>query len=541
MGPYREKEYPLFLIVAVLLVVLAAIYWPWISPARELFRQEGLYAVMAEEFKFSSFLVTAHQVGIRNAYPLFPAAARGIQLFTHWPLEAILRGISVAGLLATALVAFSAAASIRDRKAGLVAASVVLTPLIALEKGALGTPVSTSAFLLLSAQMVLFYYGVRRSDWSRGWLLSLAIMTIAFWCGGFRVLFFFFFPMIFFRRPLSGTAKFRKVGFALGLLLLGAAIAAWIASFVSAYNQIPLDYSGLTRSVGKDFLENLWSFPLTLPIRLLPWSLIAWLPFCVALQALDRTPVFGAYLRTLLLSTLLLLWILPECDTQEIFYALGPLAILVGSTYELGMRRYGERVRRFLALGDYLPLVITVVLLVFWYGSAELIGRFASIASGLGFRSEKLLFILLAVTALAGLFYIFGRRRQPVYLSIWALVVFAGVIHSGISAHYEMQEQAKRQFGAAIAVALADEHPQILYKSGIQDLYSPLYYAHVPVAKLTNLAALPAEEPRVYLLSDTFPLKSDRIWVNLLPGDFTYHGHPLGLWRGTAAEKTSEE
>ena len=51
MGPYREKEYPLFLIVAVLLVVLAAIYWPWISPARELFRQEGFFAAIAADFE----------------------------------------------------------------------------------------------------------------------------------------------------------------------------------------------------------------------------------------------------------------------------------------------------------------------------------------------------------------------------------------------------------------------------------------------------------------------------------------------------------
>lgn len=542
MGLYREKEYPLWLVCGVLIAVLALIYWPWISPARELFRQEGMYAVMAAEFDYSSFLITAHNVGIRNAYPLFPALARTIQLFTGAEMELILRGISVAMLLATALVAFSAAASVYGRKAGLVAASIVMTSLIALEKGAFGTPVSTSAFLLLSAQMVLFYYGVRRSDWSRAWLLSLAIMVFAFWCGGFRVLIFFFFPMIFFRRPLSGTAKFRKSGFVIGMILLGATIAAWAWSFLRVYNQIPFNYSGWNQNVLDEALENLWQFPLYLPLYLLPWSIIAWLPFCVALQALDRTPIFGSYLRTLFLSTLLLLWLLPDGDRQELFYALGPLAILVGSTYELGMRRYGGRVRNFLALGDYVPLVIAGVVLLVWFAPQDVIEIFASFQNGMNFRSDTLLGILLAAMMLVvGVFYIFGRKRLPVYLLLWVLFVCAGVIHSGIAAHHEMQEQDKRKFGAEIAAVLAPYQPKVLYKIGIRDLYAPLYYTQLPVKKLTKLDDLPDDEPAVYLLGEKFPFKNDRVWVNLLHAGYRYQKHHLGLWRGTLVEENQNE
>ena len=83
-----------------------------------------------------------------------------------------------------------------------------------------------------------------------------------------------------------------------------------------------------------DYWQEALTFPLMLPVRLLPWSIIAWLPFCVALQTTDQTPIFSRYLRTLTLSTLLLLWLMPAHDARELLYLLGPLAIQTGLFYD---------------------------------------------------------------------------------------------------------------------------------------------------------------------------------------------------------------
>ena len=546
MGIYKEKEHFFLPPLLLLLAVAAAIYLPWISPVRELFRQEGFYAVMAQEFDISKGLVTAHQVGIKNGYPLFPAVAGTLVRLTGLPVEMVMRLISVVMLFATAAVAFTGAATNRDRRAGVVAAAVFLTSLISLEKGAFGTPATTNAFFLLSAQMLFFYFGVKHGSWNKAWLFSLFFIALAFLSGGFRMLLFFFFPMIFFRRPFSGSIKMSRPGFIAGMFLLVLAVAAWGVPYLLAYEQMPLDYSWWSYGTLGEMAKNLWDFPLMLPVRLLPWSLIAWLPFCAALQNIDKTPVFGTYLRTLLVPTLLILWLLPEYDSPELFYALGPLAVLCGVFYDTGVRRYGGRIRNMLILGEYVALGTVLIVALIWLAPEKYLLMFGSFSNSFSFR-EVPTFILTAIVSLAGavvcyLIIRFGRRKIPVYLLLLCLSVCAGIFHSGIIVRYKMQSSSKRTLGADIAAAVKGHEPGKLYKSDISDLYAPLFYSGMQVVKLSSLNDLPENEEVVYVLGSGFPIDSSRVWTGLLPADYKYNNYPLGLWKGVLVKmKTFDE
>lgn len=106
---------------------------------------------------------------------------------------------------------------------------------------------------------------------------------------------------------------------------------------------VPLESLWWAENSFLEYLLKLLCFPVEFAVRLLPWTLIAWVPFCVALQALDETPIFSRYLRTLTIATFGLLWLLPDNDPRDFLFLLGPLSILVGINYELAMRRYGIR------------------------------------------------------------------------------------------------------------------------------------------------------------------------------------------------------
>ncbi len=536
MGIYTEKNIPRWAGVMILIAAFLALYQPWQLTLREFFGLEGLYAVEASELDPTLSIVTAHGVAIQNTFPLFPAlAALVVELFGV-PMELALRGLSLLMLAATAVIVYIAAASERSSRAGLVAAAMYISTFLALEKAGDGYPATMSAFFLLAAQLTFFQFGVRRVNWNAAWVVSLLLLALGFYSGGFLVILYFVFPMLFFRRPLSVKSKFRKPGFIVGLVLIGAAILAWGIPYWVMSHRIPFQYVSWTEATLGGYLKDLLLFPLMLPLRLLPWAVIGWIPFCVALQALDTTPILSRYLRTLALSTLALLWLLPGGEPREILFLLGPLSILVGINYELGMRRYGLKVRKVLVLGEYFAVAAAVAIGVVCFAPGEWLETVISISNSLAFRDSGYFRIS---AALAGVIVVMitvllsrGRLFLPIWLFLLLVTVAGGVFYGSVMLPYRAQERNKREFGAMIAAALARETPGRLYKSNILDLYGEIYYAGVGARKIQTLEELPADEPVVYLLSTEFPLFPDRNWTNLLAPGYTYRSHRLALWKG---------
>lgn len=540
MGPYREIRHAFWWSLLLLLAVAALIHLPWVFSGRELFRQEGLYAVEATEYNIADGVVTAHGVALKNGFPLYPAVCHYAEKWIPLPLETTMRLISIAMFLLTATGVFFGAKSGRNAHAGIVAAAIYLTSFVTMEKAWEGNPVTISAFFLLLAQLFFFYYGIRRSDWNKAWISAGILMGLGFLSGGFRLLLFFVLPMFFFRRPLSMKSKFHHPGFVFGIILFGIAFAAWAVPLAVAYHQIPLDYQFWSRS-SAEFWYNIVSFPFKFLIQLLPWTLIIWLPFCPALRDTDATPIYDRYLRTLVLPAFAIIWLAPEFDAREVLYLLGPLAILCGNAYELGMRRYGLKIKKLLLVCEYAAGTTIILMTLMLFAPEWLLGYFGEIGRSLKFRDapefQHIQIICYALAFLLLLAIRIERCRDSVARTLLLTSAVIGVYYSGIYLRYHEQGGEKRIFGDIIASALENQPRGTLYKANIADLYGPLYYAHVPVVKLPAPENLPNDEEVVYLLGESFPLHSDRSWRNLLPPGYTYQGHALGLWMGTRNEK----
>lgn len=545
MGIYTEKPISRWWGVLILLVVFLAVHEPWLLGMRELFRQEGFYAVQAAEFQPSSTLVTAHGVAVQDAFPLYPALSGLLMRGCGIPVEIALRAVSLLMLAAGAVLTYFAAASERSCRAGLVAAGMYISTFLVLEKAGDGTPATCNAFFLLAAQLLFFQYGIRRTNWNAAWISSLALLGFGFFSGGFRVLLYFVFPMFFFRRPLSVKSKFRKPGFAVGVALVAICILAWCIPYLGMMHRIPLFHIRFEDFSFYSWLKEVALFPLMLPLRLLPWSLIAWIPFCVALQALDSTPILSRYLRTLVFASLALLWLLPDGNPTELLYLLGPLSILVGINYELGMRRYGFKIRKALVLCGYFTVIAALSIVLVCFVPQEWVAPFLSVSKSLDFAGSKGYRLMAAVAALLlfGIAWSLHRGRQvkPVWLMLLATSAAAGIFCGAVLTPYRAQANDKREFGAVFRKALRGEPATKLYKGNILDLYGELCYVGLPVVKIQELDELPLNDRVVYLVDTEFPQYPERSWSNLLPPDFRYRGHRICIWKGVLRQPEGEE
>ena len=284
MGLYKETVLKKSVAAAVLCIAFLVIYLPWFSGNRELFREESLFAVETVEIGRNIFQVTAHGAPVLTAAPLFPAVCKFVWKTTGLPLEFVMRSISMLMLACGGMLVYFAAASQREPKAGWVASAFYLTSLIALEKAVDGNPATMSAFFLFAAQLIFFYYGIRRSNWNKAWIFSAISLALSFLSGGITMLIFFIAPMFFFRRPLSVKSKFSVPGFAVAVLLLAGVVALWtLPQFARSGETLYDIWLDSVLFYKRKYFLDLLEFPLMLPLRLMPWTLIAWLPFCVAL------------------------------------------------------------------------------------------------------------------------------------------------------------------------------------------------------------------------------------------------------------------
>jgi hypothetical protein len=272
----------------------------------------------------------------------------------------------------------------------------------------------------------------------------------------------------------------------------------------------------------------------------MPWSIILWLPFCVALQVISPSQIYSRYLRTLALSTILLLWIAPGHDSRELFYLAGPLAIQTGMFYELGMRRYGNRIRHFLLLGEAVCLLIIAAFAAVIFLPQEIIGSVISISSSLTFRNADNYNLIISSALLScivlGFCFYFGRRSAPVWLLLVTLAVMTGIFSGSVTAPYQAQENRKRKLGSDIRAALAKENAKHIYKCDIRGFYGGLFYTGLPVYQLNSVTELPEEATTVYLVSTEFPQTTDRSWSNLLAPNYTYQNQKISLWKGVLRE-----
>ena len=538
---YRESTIPPWAGFLIIGITFLTIYGIWVFFPRELFRQECFYAAQAFEYTLKHPMVTIHETPVRNAYPIYPALCAFLYRCLGLPMETALRLVTVFFIAAGTLLVYFSAALGNGKRAGMVGAAMYCSTLLFLDKGVTGAPHAMSAFWLLAAQMSFFYFGLRRGKWNLAWPLCAVLLMTGFFSGGFLVLALFFIPMFFMRRLIAGRSKYRNVGFAAAVMIVllggvGRLAVQWTLERTTGGTMFFKDF------MDPDFLGEFLLYWVKLPVRLLPWSFIAWIPFCVALQRLDNKPLFSKYLRIAFFVTAVVLWLIPKNDSRELFYLTGNLAILCGVYYELGMRRFGERLRRLAPVAEYGALAVALMLAVGFWGGENLLSRCFSLGLSLKFRQapDMIWFVgpaIVFVLVLGGVLR-WMRRKMPVWIVLLSLTLMAGCFYGVIMLRYQAQDKAKGDFGRMIRKTLLENSGKdgknlILYKTGTAPLYGELFYAGARIIELPSADQLPDNTSAdIYLISSSFPQNPKWSWSNLLPENFTYQERRIMLWRG---------
>ena len=510
-------------------VIFLLIYLPWITPACELFRHEGLYAACAGEYT-PGLYVTAHGVVQSKVFPLYPMTVALLQkIFSDLPVETALRIVSITMMAAWAFLASAAVARRRNIRCALVTFCCCTGTLLTMEKGINGGAETMTAFFLLAAQLSFFHFGSRKANWDSAWIWSAVFLVFAFLCGGLTAIIFFVFPMFFFRRPLSLRSKFNTPGFPAGVVVVSLFVILWAVPLGLALRET-------TQSVWEDFSMNyfkeLLTFPFLFPCRMLPWFVLGWMPFCVALQATDPTPVFSRYLRTLFFSSLFLLWFMPSRVSARCVFVIAPLAMMTGLYYEAGIRCYGRSLRKLLVAGEIFLTGLFVAAVSFCLLPGDMLSLFGN-AAKMSFRTNsRYLWIMAGVSVLlAGLAAVFhfGRRKLPVWILVLMISGGLTLFYTSVMLPYRMQKQELRQLAGDINNALAKEkNADVLYKYELDGLYGGLFYTGRKIRKWQSAEWLRDQET-VYLISAGIPRDTRRIWSST---PLLFRNTPLSLWKG---------
>jgi len=395
----------------------------------------------------------------------------------------------------------------------------------------------------MSGWLTWFSLGVGRGKWNLAWILGFLFCGLAFYTQGFMAILYFVFPLIFMRRPMTIWPKLKKPGFPIGLFILLLFILLWWLPHLIFAGDVeirPLVFEGEDIL---DYLQHLVFFPIVIVIRFLPWSVLAWVPFCVAFIPLDKSPIFGRFLRTLFFATFFALWFMPNFDARNIILLVPPVAILIGTNYGLFIRRYGRYFPKFYPYLGWMSILCGGVIMGFYFAPEEWVIPFASFIRGIEFR--ELAFYQINSYACAGLMFLIGlillfyRKIQ-----IWIVILFFGLTMGlfmwNVIIPYKAQAHGKQILGGRLREILRKEKipaDEIIYKSAIKDLYGECYYMGYQVKKIYTLKELPKEKDVIYLISTDYPQEPSREWTNLLTEIKQYRGRPIGLRRGVLKKR----
>jgi len=524
--------------VLFLLVFFLLIFQPWTMGLRDLNSGEGLLAAQVLEMDPSMPAAVAHGQLHNDSFPLFPYLVRAVYRSGFFSMAESLRFLSLASLLACSALIFICARHAGSFKSGAVAAAIYFSSCLAIEKGIFGLPCHMTVFFVLSAKMSWFFCGVRLGRWNLAWILSAIFLSAGFYCAGPYSFVFFVFPLLFLRRPLSVVPKLPRWGFALGLAIVAGTILSWALPYLVLGKDVPILTAKIITVSWIGYGTQLLTMPWAFALRIMPWALIAWMPFCPALSPLDETPIFSRYLRTICTVSFVIVWFNPLTNATDFFFIAAPLALLTGRWYEVAARRYSVQMRKLLALSVWGTAVIGAVILLFALLPDPFLPNLISIPPA-PFKNDP--GYLAGVISVGNLLLMLAfwvqirRKKAQIWLMLVPFSLGLGAFFWAILCPYRIADTDRSQMGKEIQALLrkdgaAPDKP--IYKMGIGGFYAEGFYTGHPLLSIPDADAIPDEIAQVYVISSVFPQDPDRIWRNLLPQDFQYQERRLCLWRG---------
>ena len=549
MPAYEEKEPLKCRSIILLFFAFFIIYSPFQLGNWELRWREDRYAALAMEMNLLHPNTVAHGEQIPFTYPLFPWLT-AILHKTGLSLELCMRMLSIGSVAALMVLVWEAGRRAKDIQTGMVAAAMMCSSLIIIEKATDGYPHFTGLLLLFSAWLSWFTFGVARGQWNKAWIVSFFFCSLVFLTIGWHGVLLFLFPLIFMRRPMTVWPKLRKPGFFLGVAMLMGVILLWTIPRVMASESSP--FKNIVFNLdSNDYLHYILTYPFALFARYLPWSLIAWPAFCVAYFPLDKNPIFSRFLRTIVISIFFLIWFAPFSDARDFILIAPALSVLCGINYWLLVRRYGHQFHKLYSYLLYGLILFAAGIILFYILPESVLMKIPYLQSRIEFREQNTITGLLqaSISILIALITLqFIKKSMQLYTHILMICVSGALCFWALLIPYREQHTEKREMGKLMADALKEdmhltncqELPDslVVYKGpGIDLFYAPCIYMGTRVKKIYKLSELPDSVKTVYMIATKFPASEKRDWKYVTPNPVTYRRENLYILKGTLIQK----
>ena len=536
MAVFEDKKIGLWS-AGILLLLLFALTFPlWHLGDREMLGWEGELAVAVTEMSDNELAPTTHGY-LSDAPPLFLWLAKIFSLFGI-PLLYVLRGLSILSyFILTALVFFVCRRNCGVQAAA-AAAAVMISTLVVFDKLPFGSPVALTALLLYGGWIAWIELTLRRSNWNLAWIVAGVFGTLIYCNAGFTGLIYFFVPLFLQRRPLTVWPKIGHAGLYYGALMIaGMALILWY--FQSSVPLAPDSRLAAGMTTG-EYLMKALLFPFAAFVRLLPWSIFLWAPFCAALIPLQDNPLFGKFHRILFIVLLLLIWFNPASASRDLFYLMPLIATMIGSFYWIIVRRYGEKICSVACLYAWGLLAVTGLAALFLFLPIEILSDFLrkiNLTSLLVVRKFSLPFWCaltgLLVPALAVFMVFFSRRKIPCWLTVSMLFCGTMLLYCSVRAPHLRAQNEKQHFAGQLKKVFEkrklDPEKDLIY-TNINGLYAEGFYAGYRF-RYTDMENIPGEKQVIYLLTAKIPLDPSRSW-NKIDEEIDYKEQHLFIYEG---------
>jgi hypothetical protein len=513
-----------------LLFAFLMIYSPFHIDDWQLRRRESRYAAIAYEMNLTQPNTIIHGEQVPFHYPLYPWIV-ALLYKMGLSLQFALRIVSIISLALLAILTFEAGRRSVDMQTGVVAAAMMFSSIIIVEKTLDGYPHLTALLFVTTAWFSWFTFGVARSEWNKAWLVSFFFCGLGFYTLGWSAVIYFLVPLIFMRRPMTVWPKLKKTGFWGGVIILIGFVLVWgIPRWYTGYD-IPFQSIQLFPMTLKEYVLHVVFFPIDILFRFMPWTILAWPAFCVAFFPLDKNPIFSRFLRTIVISLFFMLCFSPFTDARDEIFLAPAISVMCGIHYWLLIRRHGHQLHKFLKFLSLFSLIAGIGVILFYLTNFPWSLKLHFIPKNLSFREiYKIHGLLMGALAIIISTYtiITSKKQLMVFAHALLVITAATLIFWAIIIPYRSSNKRDVIMGEAFAKAIKKDmsisnqknFPQnfIVYKGpGILGLVAPCLYMNAKVKKIHKLEDIPENKENVYMIGTDFPVSGTRTWTNITP------------------------
>jgi 4-amino-4-deoxy-L-arabinose transferase-like glycosyltransferase len=287
-------------------------------------------------------------------YPTWVALCSGLGM----PNTFTTRLPAALSVLLTALVCGVFVARRQGRLGGVVAGSMVLSSMACLRIGQRAQGETLLMLWLTCAWLSWYAFGQERKRWGYAWSSALLFVFLASMTVGARAVLYFYLPFLFLKLPVRGRRRLLQPYHMVAFAVFGGALYLWLRA-APGQPFMPWNAEHARDAHSGSFLWDRLFFLAKVAAYLMPWTAMAWAPFCVAFRPVERVPVLFHYLRTQLVTLFLLVWLIPWSSPRALLPVLPSLAILTGCHFDILMRRHREPLERYLTVMGWLGLVLS--------------------------------------------------------------------------------------------------------------------------------------------------------------------------------------